>query len=746
MEQARKVLTETFGLPSFRLSQEPAIQRLLVDNENTLVVFPTGGGKSLTYQVPALCLEGLTLVVSPLLSLMKDQVDALVQAGVKAASLDSTLTRERAAWVKDEVLSGSLKILYVSPERLNNEAFLAMMRRINISLLAVDESHCISQWGASFRPDYLKIARFAEEFDVPRVVCLTATATKKVVEDICTGFHIDKEAGVFRAPVYRPNLAFQVQVAQTADEKLKHLVPLLQSRTGPAIVYVTLQKQAEEIADILCSHGLMATAYHAGLPSEERERVQTDFMQSENGIVCATIAFGMGIDKANIRHVVHYHAPKTLENYSQEVGRAGRDGLESTCLMFLSSDDIPVLEGFARGDTCAKRDLELWLQEIALQEPALDGTLAFNHYQQSKTYDIKPTFLNQCYAQLELHHKYLRAVTPFYSVYEISARTDDGWAMVLEDRSPAATAIREHWKCNRKGDTYKIDVVTAAEYSKIDRAEIARQVSNWQIDGCISVKASQVRARYQILNPLPKTTAGIQELANELYERMLDREQEAVAKLRQVIRFATNDNCFANAISSYFGDEDTVLLCGKCSFCTTGTGIEFTPQTESVPDPEQLQAILQACPERDDPRLLARMAFGITSPRLRAGKWSTSHPLFGSMVSVDFNALVAAFDKECQKVGYANSQSHTSTSALRTMQKRSYTQSAYFARGSSSSRGGAPKALFSTHAWPALAQYVRPLPATLGFETRAKVPMPPYHGFMGNWTRHLHRLMRWSHI
>jgi len=618
---------------------------------------------------------------------MKDQVDALVRRGVKAANLDSSLTADRAAWIKNEVLSGSIKLLYVAPERLNNESFITMMQRVKISLLAVDESHCISQWGASFRPEYLKIARFAEELDVERVLCLTATATKDVVDDICKSFLIQPVEGVFRTSVYRPNLAFKVQVAHNIDEKLNYLIPTLKSRTGPSIVYVTTQKQAEEVADHLRPHGLEPVVYHAGLASEERERVQLEFMNSEKGIVCATIAFGMGIDKADIRQVIHFNMPKTIENYSQEVGRAGRDGLESLCLMFMCSTDIPILEGFARGDTCARKDLELWLQDVALREPDADGTISFSQYEQCKTHDMRQTVLNLCFAELELDYKYIRATTPFYSVYEMTANARDGWSKVLTDKSPAAVAIRDCWTL--KGSSYLVDVVKTASYSKMDRSELARHINNWELDGCIRSKPSQVRTRYKIVNALPKTTAEIKTLASKMSQRMLAREEEAIGKLRQVMECVTGDDCVAHALALYFGDEHAVPdgMCGKCTFCSTGAGVEFTSSVESVPNRQHIQAILQACPERDDPRLLARMAFGITSPRLTAGKWSTSHPLFGSMGTVDFNALVAAFDEECAKAGYVAAAVAT-VPAPKGSKKRSYAQSSYPARSSYGGNSG----------------------------------------------------------
>nr|VWO96695.1 Pre-mRNA-splicing ATP-dependent RNA helicase PRP28 (EC [Ganoderma boninense] len=685
MQKAHEVLKDTFGFASFRLEQEAVIRRLLVDNDNALVLFPTGGGKSLTYQIPALCLEGLTLVISPLIALMKDQVDALVTRGVKAANLDSTQDASRSAWIKNEVMTGSMKILYVAPERLNNEGFMAMMRRVRISLLAVDESHCISQWGASFRPEYLKIARFAEEMDVERVLCLTATATSSVSKDICDSFLINRDTGVFRIPVYRHNLALNVEVFDNMRQKITRLVSILKERTGPAIVYVTLQKHADEVANTLRTYQMDAQTYHAGLPSEERERVQLNFMESDKGIVVATIAFGMGIDKANIRQVIHFHMPKTLENYSQEVGRAGRDGLLSHCYMFLCAADLPVLEGFARGDTCAKRDIELWIQEVSLKQPASDGTLDFNLYKQSKDYDIRQNVLNLCYAQLELDYGYIRATTPFFSIYDISQRDANGWSKVLGNSSPAAKAIRTYWSA--KGNGYQINTVLTAERAGIERSDISRTVNGWELDGHITSKASQVRARFMVMKPMPKGTKDIKALAEQLYTGMVGRENEAVEKIRKVIEFATADDCMAQGLAAYFGDEDAVPggMCGKCSFCLSGAGVEFSPIAQSIPDATRLKQILDACPERDDPRLLARMAFGITSPRLTYGKWSTAHPLFGSMVDVDFSALVAAFDVECKRAGYAKAET---VAPARTAQKRTYSQTKTTSNYASSSRGG----------------------------------------------------------
>ncbi|KAK0476539.1 P-loop containing nucleoside triphosphate hydrolase protein [Armillaria luteobubalina] len=384
--------------------------------------------------------------------------------------LDSVLDVEAARVLKHDVIANKIKLLYVAPKRqvlrfvmLNNEGFLEMMKHVKISLL-VDESHCVSQlltyfqWGLSFQSEYLKVALFAKEMDVERVLCLTATATPHVAEDICEQFCIDPKAGLFDMPVHRSKHSFQVDVAGNFVQKMEHLVPFLKKRTGPAIIYVTLQKQAQDVADALNWRKLDALVYHAGLPNEQRARIQQEFMTSEKGIV------------------VHLYMPKTLENYSQEVGRAGRDGLPSTCLLSLSVPDIPVLEGFSRGDTCSKTSLELWMQEVALKSPSTDGTLDFNHYQRSKSYDVDTSILGLCYAQLELQHKYIWAVTPLYEIYDITFHDAEVMKRVKMDSSKAAKAI---------------NMVEAAEQSGLSRESLARQISMWEIGQYISTKPSQ---------------------------------------------------------------------------------------------------------------------------------------------------------------------------------------------------------------------------------------------------------------
>ncbi|HBO46203.1 MAG TPA: RecQ family ATP-dependent DNA helicase, partial [Planctomycetaceae bacterium] len=307
-DAARQTLKQVFRFDSLRPGQESAIAALLV-GRSVLAIFPTGGGKSLCYQLPSLLLDGLTVVLSPLIALMKDQIDFLASRGVPAARLDSSLSRDETIAVYDGLNAGRIKLLYVSPERLGNERFLAWIERRKIALLAVDEAHCISEWGHNFRPDYLKIARLAKQLKVERVLALTATATPHVARDIAREFNIAEQDAI-QTGFYRPNLRLYVSPCRPAA-KDDHLLARLGERPpGPTIVYVTLQRTAEDVTAFLNAHGFDARPYHAGMETDDRNAVQDAFMKSDRMIVAATIAFGMGIDKADIRYVYHYNLPK----------------------------------------------------------------------------------------------------------------------------------------------------------------------------------------------------------------------------------------------------------------------------------------------------------------------------------------------------------------------------------------------------------------------------------------------------
>ncbi|WP_417788474.1 RecQ family ATP-dependent DNA helicase, partial [Stutzerimonas xanthomarina] len=391
-------LKQTFGYDGFRAGQEQAI-RAVVAGRSAAAIFPTGSGKSLCYQLPALLLPHLTLVVSPLLALMQDQLAFLHRHGIAAASIDSAQSREQASETMARAKSGELKILMISVERLKNERFRNFISQVPISLLVVDEAHCISEWGHNFRPDYLKLPDYQRQFNIPQVLLLTATATPPVIADMQSKFAIAAD-DVVTTGFYRSNLNLLVEPV-SGFNKQRRLVEWLADKGGqPTIVYVTQQKTAEQVAEHLAQRGFPASAYHAGMAHELRESIQRRFMAGELNCIVATIAFGMGIDKSDIRNVVHYDLPKSVENYSQEIGRAGRDGKPSDCLVLANRDSLSVLQNFVYGDTPEREGIRCVLDELL--QTGTDGQWELMLNQLSDQSNIRQLPLKTLLVQLEL--------------------------------------------------------------------------------------------------------------------------------------------------------------------------------------------------------------------------------------------------------------------------------------------------------------------------------------------------------
>lgn len=345
IEKATEILQTKFGYDSFRMNQRAVIEAVLA-RRDVVVLMPTGGGKSLCYQIPALVFEGVTVVVSPLIALMKDQVDALRANGIEAAFFNSTQSSREQTEVFVKVRQKEIKLLYVAPERLLQQGnmFIDFLRSIDVSLFAIDEAHCISSWGHDFRPEYIQLGRLKELFpDIP-VIALTATADKLVRRDIFERLSIPK-ANLFISSFNRPNIYYRVEPKQNTFAQLTQF--LEKHRDDSGVIYCLSRAQTEKIADSLKRRGYKALPYHAGLDKATRERNQELFLNDDVRIVVATIAFGMGIDKSNVRFVVHYDLPKNIESYYQETGRAGRDGLESEALLFFSWGDVQKLKSFA---------------------------------------------------------------------------------------------------------------------------------------------------------------------------------------------------------------------------------------------------------------------------------------------------------------------------------------------------------------------------------------------------------------
>lgn len=374
-------LKEYFGFSSFKGNQEAVIRNVLAGRD-TFVLMPTGGGKSLCYQLPAMLMEGVAIVISPLIALMKNQVDAMrtfsTESGI-AHFLNSSLNKTAVNQVRQDVLAGKTKLLYFAPESLTKEDNVAFLRKIKISFYAIDEAHCISEWGHDFRPEYRRIRPIINEIGQAPLIALTATATPKVQMDIQKNLGMS-DASVFKSSFNRPNLYYEIRPKHDVDRDIIRFIKQNEGKSG--IIYCLSRKKVEELAELLAANGIKALAYHAGMDAATRAANQDDFLMERVDVIVATIAFGMGIDKPDVRYVIHYDIPKSLEGYYQETGRAGRDGGEGYCLTFYSYKDIQKLEKFMQGKPVAEQEIgKLLLQEtVSYAESSICRRKTLLHY------------------------------------------------------------------------------------------------------------------------------------------------------------------------------------------------------------------------------------------------------------------------------------------------------------------------------------------------------------------------------
>ena len=627
-----EVLQEVFEFAHFRPGQADVIAHVLA-GRSAAAVFPTGGGKSLCYQLPALMLPGLTLVVSPLIALMKDQVDQLKARGVAAERLDSSLTAEEVGALMAGLQSGHVKLLYVAPERFNNERFREALQRLRVSLFAVDEAHCISEWGHNFRPDYLKLAGFAKTCRAERLLALTATATPPVLADICRGFDIAPACAV-RTGFYRQNLTVLTTSIDATNRDTVLCERLAHRPRGATIIYVTLQRTAEAVAATLTAAGYEARAYHAGMADDARTATQEWFMQADNGVVVATIAFGMGIDKTNIRYVYHYNLPKSLENFSQEIGRAGRDGLPSTCEMFVCPEDLNTLENFAYGDTPGLSSVQTFLDELFTLGDEFDVSL----YDLSARHDIRQLVVRTLLTYLELDG-YLEEGTPFYAQYQLRPLRPSADILAQfagERREFLATLFR----CAEKARTWlHLDLERAIQATGAPRARIVGALDYLAAQQWLEVKVEGVRHRFRRLG-LP---GDLNALAHALHARTLNREARELARLHQVLELATHDGCQVAQLCTHFGEE-LPAPCGHCTWCLSNHSPLCLPPRPvvTIDDTTWHQATLLRREQPDplvDPRSLARFLCGLTSPKLTRRRL-TAHQLFGVLAHVPFATIL----------------------------------------------------------------------------------------------------------
>jgi ATP-dependent DNA helicase RecQ len=666
------VLQRSFGHSSFRPGQKPVIEALLA-GRSALALFPTGAGKSLCYQLPSLLLDGLTVVISPLIALMKDQVEALAARGIAAARLDSSLEPAEAASVYDRIRTGTLKLLYIAPERLMSEQFVGRLARAKVAMMAVDEAHCISEWGHNFRPEYLRLAHVAQELGIGPVLALTATATPAVAADIRRAFGI-AEADHVQTSFRRPNLSYLVTPCAARD-RLALLTSRLRSRQGErqgaTIVYVTLQKMAEEVARHLQHSGLKALAYHAGLPDDKRHAAQDAFMTGRVDTIVATIAFGMGIDKADIRGVYHYNLPKTLENYAQETGRAGRDGQPSVCELLACGDDRIPLENFTYGDTPTPEALRQLLDEFFSPLPSRacrrseqrPDEFDLSLYELAQATDIRPLVIETVLTHLELDG-IIRPLGSFYAGYQF--RLLEPEAALLGRHTPERQAFLRKLLRSGKRGTKWITIETdacAAELAE-PRDRIVKALGWLSDSGSIELKPSGSRQRYRLTGggqPGAAAWPDLDPLARSLEELFAAREARDLERLEAVLDFAADRGCLTQRLLQYFGEDgcraggdEAIECCGTCTSCAdsgpaTAESGAATPRAipaSAAPDITAAEAaaiealVAEDRPSLRTPRQLARFLCGLTSPatsRERLGR----HAAFGLFASLPFATVLA---------------------------------------------------------------------------------------------------------
>ncbi|KAI3342012.1 P-loop containing nucleoside triphosphate hydrolase protein [Ustulina deusta] len=580
---------------------------------------------------------------------MKDQVDALQRRGIPADCLDSTKTNDRQKSINASIQEDRLRLLYCTPERLNHEGFVESMRLVpgGIRLVAVDEAHCISEWGHSFRPDYLKIARFVSDIKAERVICLTATATRRVAEDVCKAFDI-RESNSFSTSPYRPNLELQVEVIKNKREKFYRLLRFLETHDGSTLVYVATRGQAESLAVRLSHQGHNAAYFHAGISTQSKTKTQEAFMAGRVRIMVATIAFGMGIDKADIRNVLHYTIASTIEEYSQQVGRAGRDGKPSSCMLYICRDDFWLKEYFARGDLPSRQSLQRLLEDIFLHTPAVrhpgggsGEIIRLDELALGNKHDVTLQSIGIILAKIELRFGFIRAVTPQFRVYRFQVQPEYS-TQVKDDESPEAQAIAGHSK--KEGKWYTIDINAVVKDVGLLRADIIRKLNEFDVSGLIRLEALGMVNRYQVVQKLPSTPKEVGQIAEQLYVEMEDRETDAINRFHAVRGLLTDSNCFAWALTRYFGVElpGGKSRCGHCTYCLTGKPAVLPPKPEPSFSSMGIRNFLAACDVRDDPRFLARVAFGIKSPRITALRLDKSY-LFGSLRDYGFDVRFPFF-------------------------------------------------------------------------------------------------------
>lgn len=556
-----EILQQYWGYSSFRPLQEEIIQSVM-DGNDTLALLPTGGGKSVCFQVPALCLDGICIVVSPLIALMKDQVGQLQQKGIKAAAVYSGMNKREIDITLDNCIYGNFKFLYVSPERLKTELFIERARQMNISLLAIDEAHCISQWGYDFRPPYLELAEFKKTVEIKRTVALTATATKEVKEDIAAKLEM-KDVNIFQKSFARANLSYSAFRLENKEQKL---VDVLNSVPGTSVVYVRSRKRTKEISDLLRRNTISSDFYHAGLAGKDRSAKQDAWINNKTRVIVSTNAFGMGIDKPDVRTVIHMDLPDTLEAYYQEAGRGGRDERKAYAVALYNAKDIDQLKERSERSIVSMAEIRRTYQALANFYKMAIGSQAlssfdFNYERFINTYNLP---IIETYAALKKlsDEGLIQLNEGFFIQSRINFILEKGEVYSYQVANPKLDPIVKTLLRLYGGEVF-------AGYANVKEKELAqmlktdeKQVKNWlkflHDQQVIDYQSSADSYTITFLTPrLDPAKLPIDEKQIE-WRRKLAKE-----KAKAVIDYMGTNECRTLVFQHYF-DEKTETSCGTC--------------------------------------------------------------------------------------------------------------------------------------------------------------------------------------
>ncbi|WP_420577594.1 RecQ family ATP-dependent DNA helicase [Ekhidna sp.] len=556
-----EILKQYWGYNSFRVMQEDIIQSVL-DGNDTLALLPTGGGKSICFQVPAMAMEGICIVVSPLISLMKDQVDQLQKRGIRAAAIYSGMSRREIDISLDNCIYGDFKFLYVSPERLKTEIFIERAKQMNICLLAIDEAHCISQWGYDFRPPYLEIAEFKKEVEAERLIALTATATKEVKQDIAEKLEM-KDVRVFQKSFARANLSYS---AFRLENKEGKLLEILGNVPGTSVVYVRSRKRTKEIADMLRRNNISADFYHAGLTGLDRSEKQTAWINNKIRVMVATNAFGMGIDKPDVRTVIHMDLPDSLEAYYQEAGRAGRDGKKAYAVALYHNQDVDQLKDRTNRSIVSLDQIKRTYQalanffKMAIGSHAL-SSFPFNYEQFINTYNLPVV---ETYSALKklTDEGLIQMTEGFYEHSKLTFLLDKSETYKFQIANPKLDPAIKTLLRLYGGEVFvgyaKIKEKDIGSLLKTDKVQVRKWLKFLHESEVVDYQRAMDSATITFLTP----RVDAEKLPIDA-KQIEWRRKLALEKANAVIDYMKSTECRTQIFQRYF-DEETTITCGIC--------------------------------------------------------------------------------------------------------------------------------------------------------------------------------------